>query len=99
MSGLRMALQVARWEFTRFFKIRDVITTVILFVLAGGAVVGVKKLLEATDEDGPARVAVLRGELLPFRMSAGSSGVASSSKSVSASLQTPGQGVLGAQSL
>jgi ABC-2 type transport system permease protein len=61
-----MALQVARWEFTRFFKIRDVITTIILFVLFGGAVVGVKKLLAMNDEE--IRVAVLHGEILPFRI-------------------------------
>lgn len=71
MSAPGVVLQVARWEFSRFFKIRDVITTIVLFALFGGVAIGVKNLLSAAED--PARVAVLQGQLLPFQMPEGSS--------------------------
>lgn len=63
-SHLRTALCVARWEFTRYFKLRDVITTLVLFLVLGSVAVAVKKMWTATEK--PARLAVIGHDKLPF---------------------------------
>jgi len=46
MNDLRLTLEVARWEFFRFFKVKDFIMTLISCVLVSLAYVGIKKVVE-----------------------------------------------------
>lgn len=59
------ALDVARWEFRRWFKPRDQIMTLILSIVIGLAVWGGAALLDRS-RSGPVTVAVLGGEDLPL---------------------------------
>ena len=43
MKNLRLSFEVARWEFRRFFKIKEVVLTLLLFVLGGLGYLGVRR--------------------------------------------------------
>ena len=67
MSGGRMIFDVAWWEFRRFFKFRDVLITVLLFVLGTLAYSGIKLLIERSQA-ATARVVVLNAGALRFEL-------------------------------
>ena len=61
MSPARAAWEVARWEFMRFFKPREMLVGLLMTLFGGGAVWGLMRL--ADREDGrPVQVAVAGGE-------------------------------------
>ena len=66
MSRRGAVIQVARWEFQRFFKVKDVITTVVLFMVIGGIYVGIKKMIDLSD--ARYSLTVVHAERLPFSM-------------------------------
>ncbi len=66
MSRLRMTLEVARWEFFRFFKWKDQVVSLLLLLVVGGGWWGVREL--AARRGGTPEVAVLHPELLPFEL-------------------------------
>ncbi len=46
MSSIRIVMEVARWEFLRFFKIKEQIVTFILIVVVGAAVWGIGRMTD-----------------------------------------------------
>lgn len=70
MSRFRLTLEVARWEFLRFFKWKDQIVSLVLLLLAFAGVWGTQALIERTRKD--ARVAVLNPQVLAFTLPEGS---------------------------
>ena len=71
MSHWSMVLQVARWEFRRFFKPKEVVISWLIFILIALLYTGGKALLRMTEEK--VSVAVLQSERLPFEFPSGSS--------------------------
>ena len=67
MKDLRMVLEVARWEFKRFFKIKDFIVSVLVLAFIAGAVWGVVWLLWGKAERP--RVATINAGLLSLEAS------------------------------
>ncbi len=70
MSRFRLTLEVARWEFLRFFKWKDQIAAVALLLVTAVAVWGGQALIKRNRED--AKVAVLNPEVLAFSLPEGS---------------------------
>jgi ABC-2 type transport system permease protein len=70
MSRLRLTLEVARWEFLRFFKWKDQIASLVLLILAAAGVWGGQALIERNRKE--AKVAVLNPEVLAFTLPEGS---------------------------
>jgi ABC-2 type transport system permease protein len=68
MMNFRMVLEVARWEFFRLFKLRDMVASLLVTVLIGLGYTGGSALIER-GLDRKARVAVLNAEILPFEVS------------------------------
>lgn len=68
MNNLRMIYEVARWEFLRFFKVKDLILT--LMVTAFGVAFGLwaGPLINWVSGGGKAKVVVLNQEILPFQL-------------------------------
>ncbi len=46
MSSIRTVLEVARWEFLRFFKVKEQIVTFVLIVVVGAAVWGIGRVAD-----------------------------------------------------
>ncbi|HSO75644.1 MAG TPA: hypothetical protein VLU47_12485 [Blastocatellia bacterium] len=67
MNDLRMVLEVANWEFKRFFKIKDFIVSVIVLAFIAGAVWGVTWLLWGKAERP--RLATINAGLLSLEAS------------------------------
>lgn len=57
MSALRTVSEVAKWEFRRFFKPKEQLVTLLLFVMTGLLFYGIGKLREKS-EGRPVRIAV-----------------------------------------
>jgi ABC-2 type transport system permease protein len=70
MKNLRMIFEVARWEFLRFFKLRDLVLTLVL--AAFGAAVGLwsRDLMDWVSRGSKAKLVVLNQETLPFQLPA-----------------------------
>jgi ABC-2 type transport system permease protein len=70
MNNLRMIYEVARWEFLRFFKVRDLALT--LSLTAFGVAFGLwsSALINWVSGGGKAKVVVLNKEILPFQLPA-----------------------------
>jgi ABC-2 type transport system permease protein len=70
MKNLRMICEVARWEFLRFFKLRDLVLTLVL--TAFGAAVGLwsRDLIDWVSRGSKAKLVVLNQETLPFQLPA-----------------------------
>jgi ABC-2 type transport system permease protein len=70
MKNLRMIFEVARWEFLRFFKLRDLVLTLVL--TAFGAAVGLwsRDLMDWVSRGSKAKLVVLNQETLPFQLPA-----------------------------
>ena len=69
MTRLRLTLEVARWEFWRFFKIKDKIIGILVMIAVVAAFAGVRALL--TNTEGPeARIVVLDSDYLELEPSA-----------------------------
>jgi ABC-2 type transport system permease protein len=70
MKNLRMICEVARWEFLRFFKLRDLVLTLVL--TAFGAAVGLwsRDLMDWVSRGSKAKLVVLNQETLPFQLPA-----------------------------
>ena len=56
MSPRRATWEVARWEFLRFFKLKEMIVGLVISVVGGAGAFGLIRL--ADDDDAPVRVAV-----------------------------------------
>lgn len=61
-----MVLQVARWEFRRFFKPKEVVISWLVFLLIGLLYTGGKALMKMTEEK--VSLAVLNSDRLPFEL-------------------------------
>lgn len=71
MSPGRATWEVARWEFLRFFKIREIVIGLVMAVVGGAGAWGLMRL--ADREDGkPVHVAVAGAEGLPIATPPGS---------------------------
>ena len=62
-----MTLEVARWEFFRFFKWKDQVISLLLLLVVGGGWWGARELAARSRGDDP-EVAVLHPEVLPFEL-------------------------------
>ena len=62
MSRARMALEVARWEFQRYFKLRQQIVGIAILVFTGLAIFGLVRL---ADREDPVDIAVIGDDILP----------------------------------
>lgn len=67
MSELRLVLEVARWEFRRFFKIKDFIVSLLVLAFIAGAVWGGAWLMWGKAER--ARIAIVNAEILALGVS------------------------------
>ena len=66
MSGLASTLEVARWEFRRYFKPRQQIIGIVVMALAGAATVGIVRLSQRSgDEVADIAVIATPGATLP----------------------------------
>lgn len=63
MSPGRATLEVARWEFLRFFKIRELLTGLLIGLVAGATVYGFTRPADRGDDE-PVRIAVAGAESL-----------------------------------
>jgi len=70
MNNLRMIYEVARWEFLRFFKVRDLILTLLLTAFGVAFVLWSGPLINWVSGGSKAKVVVLNQEILPFQLSA-----------------------------
>jgi ABC-2 type transport system permease protein len=70
MNNLRMIFEVARWEFLRFFKLRDLVLSLLMtgFAVAVGLWAG--DIIDWVSGDSKAKVVVLNQETLPFQLPA-----------------------------
>lgn len=71
MSPLRATWEVARWEFLRFFKIKEMLFGLVMTVVGGAGAWGLMRLADR-GEDEPVRIAVTGAEALPIRVPPGS---------------------------
>ena len=65
MSRAQQLFEITRWEFRRWFKIKDQVVTLVLSVAIGLAIWGGKSLLDRATQ-GPINVHVLNPEVLEF---------------------------------
>jgi ABC-2 type transport system permease protein len=72
MKSLRMTYEVARWEFLRFFKLRDLVITLLFTALGAAAGFWAGDLIDWVSGGNKAKVVVLNQEALPFRLPPGS---------------------------
>lgn len=63
----RMVLEIARWEFLRFFKIKEQIVTFVIMFLFGFGAYGAARLVDRIKGQ-KAKVAVVNPEVLPFEV-------------------------------
>jgi ABC-2 type transport system permease protein len=68
MNNLRMVYEVARWEFLRFFKVKDLIMTLLLTAFVFAFVLWSGPLINWVSGGGKTRVVVLNQEILPFQL-------------------------------
>lgn len=68
MKNLKMVLEVARWEFGRYFRFRDLMLTLVFFVLGGVLLVGLGWLIERI-QDEPVQIAIVNAEVLELELS------------------------------
>jgi ABC-2 type transport system permease protein len=66
VSPHRATWEVARWEFLRFFKIKEMLVGLLLAVVGGAGSAGLMRLADRGD-DKPVRIAVAGAEGLPLR--------------------------------
>jgi ABC-2 type transport system permease protein len=66
VSPHRATWEVARWEFLRFFKIKEMLVGLVLAVVGGAASTGLMRMASSGDDD-PVHVAVAGAEGLPIR--------------------------------
>ncbi len=71
MSPLRATWEVARWEFLRFFKLKEILTGLAITVIGGAGAWGLIRL-SRPDAEKPVHVAVAGAEGLPLRTAPGS---------------------------
>lgn len=71
MNNLRTVLEITRWEFVRWFKIRSQLITLAISIVAGLAFAGGRYLLERADSE-PIHLALMNREILPEFSTAGS---------------------------
>ncbi len=71
MSPLRATWEVARWEFLRFFKIREMIIGLVIALVAGGGGWGVGQMA-ARSADRPVEIAVAGAQGLRLETAPGS---------------------------
>jgi ABC-2 type transport system permease protein len=66
VSPHRATWEVARWEFLRFFKIKEMLIGLVMTVVGGAGAWGLMRMADR-GEDEPVRIAVAGAEGLPFR--------------------------------
>lgn len=66
MSPGRATLEVARWEFMRFFKPKDMLIGLVMSIVASAGVWGFTRLADRGDRE-PVRIAVAGAEGLPIQ--------------------------------
>ena len=72
MRGSRLVVEIARWEFLRWFKLKDQILTLVFSVGIGLLIWGGKALLDRADRD-PVTVRIINEHLLPLAVPEGGS--------------------------
>ena len=72
MENLRIILEVARWEFLRFFKIKDILTTLGIFLAMAAAYAGIKQLANSSGDEYSVAV-VQQADRLELQLAPGSS--------------------------
>jgi ABC-2 type transport system permease protein len=68
VRNLRLALDVARWEFRRFCKLKDQVLTLVFFLAGALVYVGVMALIAWDRGVGTARIVVLHPERLELEL-------------------------------
>ncbi|MBF8296465.1 MAG: hypothetical protein HW389_3010 [Bacteroidetes bacterium] len=71
MSNLRIVFEITKWEFSRWFKLKDQLVTLVVSCGMGFLVWGGTALLNRSDQD-PVTLPVLNSHLLPFTRPEGS---------------------------
>jgi ABC-2 type transport system permease protein len=64
MTHWRAALEIGRWEFSRWFKVKGLLITLVMSVLISLAIAGSRYLLEQSDKR-PVRLGLVHQEILP----------------------------------
>ncbi len=64
MNNFRTVLEISRWEFMRWFKLKGMIITFILFVVVGFVISGTRYFLEKKNTT-PVNLAVINSAILP----------------------------------
>jgi ABC-2 type transport system permease protein len=70
MNNLRIVYEVARWEFLRFFKVRDLVLTLLFTALGVAVSLWAGDLIDWVSGSSKAKVVVLNQETLPFQLPA-----------------------------
>ncbi|MFQ5640022.1 MAG: ABC transporter permease [bacterium] len=68
-NRIRQMLEVAGWEFMRFFKWKSELSGVLLTAVIGFALIAGQRLINRSAAGKPVRIAVVNPELLPFFLS------------------------------
>lgn len=71
MSNLRTVLEITRWEFVRWFRIKGQLITLAISLVAGLAFAGGRYFLEKADSE-PVNLALMNHHILPEFSTAGS---------------------------
>jgi ABC-2 type transport system permease protein len=70
MNNLRMIYEVARWEFLRFFKVRDLVLSLLMTAFSVAVALWAGDLIDWVSSGSRAKVVVLNQETLPFQLPA-----------------------------
>jgi ABC-2 type transport system permease protein len=70
MNNLRMIYEVARWEFLRFFKVRDLVLSLLLTAFSVAVALWAGAIIDWVSGGSRAKVVVLNQEILPFQLPA-----------------------------
>lgn len=68
MNNLRMTFEVARWEFLRYFKPKELLMTLLFTAFGAAAGFWAGDIIDWVSRSGKAKVVVLNPELAPFRL-------------------------------
>lgn len=70
-SKIKLTIEVVKWEFNRWFKLKDQIITLLISVLISLLIFGGKAFLEKFSNDY-VKLAIINSEVLPIKLSNGS---------------------------
>jgi ABC-2 type transport system permease protein len=67
MSNLKIVIEIARWEFFRWFKVKDLIVTIVIFAAMGLFYAGTTTLGKKTSEN-KVKIVVLKNDMISLSL-------------------------------